>query len=247
MNDISITEFLEKRFQVVSLYKNPEDHSTDNALLFTSTFFALSHVLGTDNFIIDRLRNAFITFIKCCQVEKNVFLYNRFPDCPGNNAHDDLIGICTFFKLNGISASPLLNEFEVRRWFLDVENYKEPYSISWWLNSKKLRWQLNRHNGLKAYVKFCANESLDFMDLLRFSTGVLAPTLLDKSNTSAKLLSLLMVIGTKSSTSKSINWTRRLFLDKLKKQYSSVDELMEIYYGKAHPFANSGLNFDDLY
>lgn len=195
---------------LVSIYKNPGPHSTDNGLLFTATFLVLMGGGTLDD------RNFFNQLLTRCEIEPG--LLSRFPGGNKPTTHDDLTGVCA------------ASHFMARRVYTRLVEYSGFYGTNF----------LERIPDFWPTVKAAASEDILWDDVILFSVGILANCFEKKSATSGKCLAYLkcktmqgqskildIVIATWRTVQK---W----------RYPGGMKDVYAIYFGKQHPFALYG-------
>lgn len=157
-------------------------------------------------------------------------VFNRAPDKFDHQAHDDIIGIsCTSKKLFLPYANYINRYGEKHFWYFDNTEETSKFEIKNWHG--RFPWAI-------ATYKHCAGYRLNlFYQLalgLYFYTGTRND---DTTDTSGRILRWLQKESVKGKY-KIVDFFIKKWEDKLKEQYSNaMGDVMSIYYGVNHPFA----------
>lgn len=167
-----INEYREPSTKMVSVYKNPSDHSTDNGLLFSATYIA---ILKESERIYEL--NWFANIVEACQVKPG--LYYRYPGGAYLNAHDDLTGVCIGGYLLGIHYSrDVLAEGEANDWSWNTD------SPGTWT----LKTYFNRFIDFVPFVRVCAGKPIGLISQLRICAIYVSNAFKDERDTSGAIL-----------------------------------------------------------
>lgn len=204
---------------MVSLYKNPGDHSTDNGLLFSGTYIVLCSDAERE-----AEREWFTSLVKSCEIVPG--LYGRYPGDNSFNSHDDLTGVAAASSLLGLPYAK------------DILSYGLEMDYAW--NTEevgKWTWRswLARILGFIPFLRVAANSKLGMASQITAALSFLASTFEPKDETSGKCLLYLkarIMYGQYPLVDIAIEiWKRHVT-----KQYGGMRGVYEIYFGKSHPF-----------
>jgi hypothetical protein len=223
----AIESYREPTFRCISNQKNPPDHSTDNALLFSATYLMMLNG-PTDEWVW------FSGFVRQCEVAPG--LYNRYPGATGLNAWDDLIGIAAasfHFKL------PFASEI-----------YQHAMKTNWsWNNSGKASDQLcsflGRYPQFPAFLMYSAGVAPSYADQLSFAASCVSNAFMKWGETSTPCLQWLMNSVVKKNNSTICNAAIAFWEWKMQRTYpGGLQAMYQIYFGPAHPLtAVAGKDF----
>ena len=221
MNNLKelIKEYREKETGMIGLVPNPDNHSTDNGLLFSSTYIVM---LSEE----ERLQEMvwFNDLVKSC--EKGMGLYLRYPNFEDLNAHDDLTGITV--------ASSLLDY----KYSVDILFHGIIHHWSW--NTIDNKWTVKTFFGripsFVAGVKAAIGHPLNLFDILFASLAYIGDTFVKKEETNGRCL---LYLRQKNLLGKSflLDIVIRYWKRKMMKLYpDGLKGLYRIYFGQNHPF-----------
>ena len=133
-----VKEWLEKTYPFIGLVKNPQDHSTDNGILYTAEWMSIDPTLTKQDKSLFSL-----TLSICMQMVGSVWYFVRYPNTLETTSHDDLIGAFAFLRQHGYAeqAKFLYRALDGQKWFNGTED-------------------LSRFYIMREFGNFCANDRL---------------------------------------------------------------------------------------
>ena len=133
-----VKDWLEKTYPFVGLVKNPQDHSTDNGILYTAQWMAIDPTLTRQDKSLFSL-----TLSICTQMIGSVWYFVRYPNTLETTSHDDLIGAFAFMRQHGYvdQAKFLYKTLNGQKWLNGTED-------------------LSRFYTMREFGNFCANDKL---------------------------------------------------------------------------------------
>lgn len=221
-----IYKVCEPLYKCVSNELHPNDHSCDNALLFTSTYVALN--LQDRDYVY----GPFYRFFKACEVPNESGLYYRYPGVITFNEFDDLTGISVAFNLIGYTygAKEILEHGRKNWYFWNNLNpgvkVKEAF--------------FGRIPSFVAGLKAAAGEKLNLFDVFYTAIAYIYDAYVDKQETNGRCMLYLrqkVLRGKSMLLDLALAFWRkrmiRLYPDGMKGVY-------RIYFGPEHPFTIHG-------
>ena len=217
----AITPYREPKNKMVSLYKNPGDHSTDNGLLFSATYIML---LTSEE--QEQEREWFSGVVKSCEIVPG--LYSRYPGDVSFNSHDDLTGV-------SVASSALSLRFsrDILLYGLETDfawNTEKPGEWTW-------RSYLARVLGFVSFLRVSAGLPIGMLSQITSALSFVASTFEPKNETSGKCLLYLKALDMRGKypiVDMGIEiWKRHVL-----KQYGGMRGVYEIYFGKDHPLTS---------
>lgn len=208
---------------MVSLYKNPGPHSTDNGLLFSATYLVLMGAKLT----IDEL-DWFKNTVRSCSLKPGLLC--RYPGEKEATAHDDLTGVAVASFLCGLR--PLASQ---------IYSYGDSHEYFW--STVPEPWRNDPASFQARIVDFvptlraCSGLPLAWYDQTLTILGFLNNAWRDEDETSGKCLLYLKakaLYGRYFWVDYAIN-TWRSYMQR--KYPGGVRALYATYFGKDHPFA----------
>lgn len=229
----AIGPYLEKKWPFVGLTPNPSDHSTDNAILFSGTYAVLMwQPVASYQDRWAEIRSWFLKLEVQLRVRFDGAVYDRYPmDSSSLNSHDNLIGLMAALYF----YCPLKN--------IDIWRWGEKHWGSW-NNQDPDKWTfaswLARIPGVWAFVKAAAGRPMNILDQLVWAAACVWSCFSKKEDTSGKCLQYLQnqVVWGKH---KICDWAIIHWREQMLSMYpGGMKEVYAIYFGKEHPFAQSG-------
>jgi hypothetical protein len=218
---------------LVCTEKNPKRWSSGNSLLYTGTFVTL---LCLRKELEQSDCNNFLQAVSQCEVVMNGIhipgLFNRNPNRPDFESHDDYVGVATgSFFTNTSFAKAILQHGIDSGFKYDNVNPLNPSFLSWH----------GRFPGRKAFYYMAAKRDPSFFLKLGFNSGIRAAIDAPKENSSDKILAWLQVKVAQAQNKLPVLCD--LWDEHIKNTYGDLSGLFKIYYPKDHPFieASAGL------
>lgn len=163
--------------------KHPPLRSTNNALLYTGTYFLILYYLGEAT---PEDQKSFRELITACQVPGHRGLYYRHP---GHNdikqEHDDYIGVAAadYFLKVGV-AKEITTFGREHDWIYDSLNPE----------SKEIRFWHGRFGDVVPHYKNCAGERLGIFDAFTWALAIFVGAFRERSGTSGTILDWLKIV-----------------------------------------------------
>jgi hypothetical protein len=163
-------------------HKNPGARSTNNALLYTGTYYAILVLKGEAR---EEDLKQFETLVRACEVPGNPGLYYRHPnhtDIP--QQHDDYIGIAAAsYHLQSTIAKDIMTYGKAYNWTYDS---LKP-------GSSNIAFWHYRFGSVTPHYKVCAGEHLGLIDQITWSISIAIGAFGNKDNASGKILDWLKI------------------------------------------------------
>lgn len=217
-----IVPWREKATGMVSPYKNPNDHSVDNALLFTSTYMVLLTKEERDT-----ERTWFSNLLFTCLREPGLMV--RYPGDTGLESQDDYTGVMSVLVLNGggYSFAEQIRSYGLQHF--GFWNSANPGSYKNWDAF------LARFVHFFPLLKQAAYGYVGIFGQLCFAAAFLLDNGPPESTSNRCQMFLMQraLYGKYKIVDVAINWWRR----KMTRLYpGGLKDVYAIYFGVSHPF-----------
>lgn len=224
MNSLSFKEAIYSDYTdmdgLICTVKNPQKWSSGNSLLYTGIFVTLLFLRKElEQLDCDR----FYTAVSACEAAPG--LYNRNPNRPDFESHDDYIGIAAgaFFTKTRF-ARDILSYGQDHRYHYDNVNPNDPSLSSWH----------GRFPGRKAFYYMAAERNPYFWYNFGFNSAIRGAIDLQKENSSDKILAWLQIEVARAQNLFPV--LCGLWDEHIKYTYGHISNLFEVYFPKDHPF-----------
>jgi hypothetical protein len=240
----ALGDWTEPTWGCTSNRRLPQDHSSDNALLFTATSVVhLRRLLKADaqaqgqNLLeyrransvtmdaVDHYVQTFSRLVRACEIQPG--LYKRYPGVPeGPTTHDDLTGIAVASYLWGLPFGE------------EILDYARKNKWCWY---QPFRWKeylyLPRIPDFAATIKRCGNEQPNLVEQWAFKQALHWNVFEDRKETSGKCL---VYLKAKACWGVSIPMddTISRWRDQMQLKYRyGMKDVYSIYFGADHPIS----------
>lgn len=196
----------------------PGEQTTDNGALFTTEYYL---ILKRMNFLLSSDLDNYKQIMEDCMQSDG--MSQRKPGDNSQDSPDNMIALAVGSKAFGTNFAQRMLAYGRTTFPKYVYNQPNPGKFTW------SAW-MGRMPGLIGFMKICAGEKANPLELLCLYAGVIITMLQPHSNTSDKLLTQIMLEQMPDSLIK------RLWNKYIKNAYGGINGVCQIYFPTNSPF-----------